>query len=169
VSPVVYRMTVRSNPRILVIVTVIPVILLAGIGMLVLLGMSYGLIALVLAMLAAWSVLRFIRYQLAACIETTEDQIVVTRRGGEKIHFPWNKVRLSGIATPATPRRRTPRNTRNLFVYNQQDDRLISVTDEFEDLDGLAAELRARTDFRNIALSRGETLNEKLRELAGHG
>ena len=161
-------MTVRSNPRILVVVTVIPVILLVGIGLFFLLGVSYGLIALALALLTAWSVLRFIRRQLAARISTTEDQIVFTRRGGEEILFPWHKVRLSGIAIAEEPRRRAPRNGRRLFVYNDQDDRLISVTDEFEDLDGLAAELRARTDFRDIALSRGETLNDKLRELAGH-
>ena len=128
-SPVVYRMTVRSNPRILVVVTVIPVILLVGIGMLFLLGVSYGLFAFALALLAAWSVLRFIRRQLAVRIETTENQIMFTRRGGQEILFPWTRVRLAGIA--------------------------------------LAAELRARTDFRDISLSRGETLNGKLRELAG--
>ena len=128
-SPVVYRMTVRSNPRILVVVTVIPVILLVGIGMLFLLGVSYGLFALALALLAAWSVLRFIRRQLAERIETTEDKIMFTRRGGQEILYPWTRVRLAGIA--------------------------------------LAAEPRARTDFRDISLSRGETLNGKLRELAG--
>jgi hypothetical protein len=159
--------TVRSNPRILVIITVIPVILLSGIGMLALLGALYGLIALALALLAAWGVLRILQRQLAARIETTGSAIAITRRGGQEILFPWNRVGLSGFVVADAPRRRTARSERTLFLYDPHDDRLVTVADEFEDLDGLAAELRARTDFRDIALSRGERLSGKLRELAG--
>ena len=44
---------------------------------------------------------------------------------------------------------------------------MFALTDEFENLDGLAAELRQRTDFREIDLSPGETLKDRLLRIVG--
>jgi hypothetical protein len=161
-------MTVRSNPRILVIFTVIPVVVLAGIGMLFVLGILYGLFALGAAFLISWSLLKITRRQLATQIETLEDEVVFELRGDEKLPFRWEKVRIAGFARMHTPPRRQRGSGRTLFVYNEQDDRLITVSDEFENLDGLAVELSEKTDFREIVLSRGETLRGKLREIVGY-
>jgi hypothetical protein len=157
-------MTVRSNPRLLLLYGSIP-IMLAAAGAAFLLGTVAGLIALAAALFLSWTMVRATRRQLATRIETLTDEILFMMPGDEKVLFPWEKIRFAGIATDEGEKAR--RRTRRLFVYNEQDDRMIAVTDEFENLDGLAAELRAKTDFRELALSHGETLKSRLRELVG--
>jgi hypothetical protein len=156
-------MTVRSNPRILIIYGSIPVILLAA-GAVFFFGALYGVIAIAVALFLSWNMLRLTRRQLAMRIETLSDEILFNMPD-EKVLFPWAKIRLAGVATD--PGERARRHMRRLFVYNEQDDKMIAVTDEFENLDGLAAELRARTDFHELTLSPGETLKSRLRQLIG--
>jgi uncharacterized membrane protein len=157
-------MTVRSNPRVLILFTVIPVVILAGIGLLFLLGVLLGLLALALALLLSWTILRFTRRQLSSQVETLTDQIIFNLLGDEKLELPWTRVRIAGFATERSARRRRGRE-RRLFVYDEHDDRMFALTDEFENLDGLAAELRQKTDFREIELSPGETLKDRLLRL----
>jgi uncharacterized membrane protein len=159
-------MTVRSNPRILIIFTVIPVIILVAVGLLFLLGALFGLLALAVAIFISWTILRFTRRQLSSRVETLADQIVFNLLGDETLSLPWAQVRVSGIATEPSARRRRGRE-RRLFVYDEQGDRMFALTDEFENLDGLAAELRQKTDFQEIALSPGETLKDRLLQLVG--
>ncbi|MGA2973840.1 MAG: hypothetical protein ABSF77_00850 [Spirochaetia bacterium] len=163
----VYRITLRSNPRILALYLLVPVILAAGIGALFLLGILFGLIALAAALFIGWSMVKLTRRQLATRIETLTDQILFVLHGDERIAYPWDALRIAGIAHEQREDGRKRRGDRRLFIYNEQDDRMIALTDEFENLDGLAAELRTRTDFREITLVPGETLKEKLRELVG--
>jgi uncharacterized SAM-binding protein YcdF (DUF218 family) len=164
-------MTVRSNPRILAMYAVIPGVVALGLVALAFLGILFGLIALAAALVLAWQLARMTRRQLATRIETLTDEVLFTLYGDEKVVFPWEKIKLAGIATdedtlPAggSSRRRRGR-TRRLFVYNEEADRMFAVTDEFENLEGLAAELRGRTRFREITLAHGETLKGRLKEL----
>jgi len=164
----VYRMTVRSNPRILVVYILIPLILCAGVGAFFLFGPLYGLVGFAAAAFFGWSIVRLTRRQLATRIETLTDEIVFTLHGDEKVHFTWEQVRIAGLAFEADAGGAPRRKGRRLFIYNEADDRMFSLTDEFENIDGFAAELRKKTDFREIVLVPGETLKEKLRELVGH-
>jgi hypothetical protein len=159
-------MTVRSNPRILIVFTVVPVIILAGAGLLIVLGVLLGLLALAIAVFISWTILRFTRRHLSSRVETFADEIIFNLLGDERLALPWKQVRVAGIATERTARRRRERE-RRLFVYDEQDDRMFALTDEFENLDGLAAELRQKTDFREIELSPGETLKERLLQIVG--
>lgn len=163
----VYRITLRSNPRILALYLLIPVLLAAGIGALFLLGPLFGLIALAAVLFLGWSMVKLTRRQLATRIETLADQILFVLHGDERFAYPWDALRIAGIAHEQHEDGRKRRGDRRLFIYNEKDDRMIALTDEFENLDGLAAELRTRTDFREITLIPGETLKEKLRELVG--
>jgi hypothetical protein len=160
-------MTVRSNPRILFIYIFMAVLLIVGGAVLFLAGVIFGLIALAIALFFSWTLLRLTRRQLATRIETLTDEVLIIMQGDEKVLFPWEKIRIAGMATEEGERPRGRRILRRLFIYNEQEDRMIAVTDEFENLDGLAAELREKTDFREIVLAPGETLKGKLRELVG--
>jgi hypothetical protein len=164
----VYRMTVRSNPRILAIYILIPVIICAGVASFFVFGALYGLIGVAAAAFFAWSLVRLTRRQLATRIETLTDEVLFRLHGDEKILVPWGKVRFAGFALVADKTGSPTRKDRRLFIYNEEEDRLLTLTDEFENMDGLAAELRKKTDFRDLVLAEGETLKEKLRELVGH-
>ena len=163
----VYRISLRSNPRLLVFYLIMPVFLAAGVGALFLLGIIFGLIALAAAAFLVWSMLKLARRELATKVETLTDEILFVMHGDEKISFPWEKIRIAGIAVEQDAKGRMRTKERRLFIYNEQDDKMFALNDEFENLDNLASELRSRTDFREIVLVTGETLKGKLRELVG--
>ena len=161
-------MTVRSNPRILVVYLILPLILAAGVGALFVIGPLFGIIALAAAGFFAWQLLKLTRRQLATRIETLTDEVVFHLHGDEKVAFAWEDVRIAGIALTAddggTPRKKD----RRVFLYNEKADKMFAVTDEFEGLDALAGELREKTEYHEIVLAPGETLKDRLREIVGH-
>ena len=163
----VYRMTVRSNPRILVVYLLLPVIVAMGVAAPFVIGFFYGLVALVAAGFFAWSMVRLVRRQLATRVETLTEEMLFRLHGDEKILVPWEKIRFSGVALVTDKTGAPTRKDRRLFIYYEEEDRLLTLTDEFENMDGLATELRGKTDFRELVLAEGETLKDKLRELVG--
>jgi hypothetical protein len=163
----VYRMTVRSNPRVLAVYLLMPLVIGVGVAAPFVIGVFYGLVALVAAGFFVWSMVRLTRRQLATRVETLTDEILFRLHGDEKILVPWEKVRFSGVALVTDKAGSPVRKGRRLFIYNEEEDRLLTLTDEFENMDGLAAELRGKTDFRELVLAEGETLKQKLRELVG--
>ncbi len=161
-------MTVRSNPRILLVYIILPVVIGLGIAAPFVIGVLYGLVALAAALFFAWQIVRLTRRQLATRIETLTDEIVFRLHGDEKVVLAWKQVRVAGLAASTDAAGRSRRRDRRLFIYNETEDRLLTLTDEFENLDGLAAELREKVDFHELTLAPGETLKEKLREMVGH-
>jgi len=160
-------MTLRSNPRLLIAYAVTLVVVALGIGSIFLLGPVFGLIALAVAGFLSWSILKLLRRQTSARLETLTEEIVFTIPSEDKVVYPWEAIRVTGIAIEQDDAGRLRRRERRLFLYNEKDDKMIALTDEFENLDGLAVELRAKTDFREIILLPGETLKGKLREVVG--
>ena len=160
-------MTLRSNPRILLVYLFLPLVVAAGIAAPFLIGLLFGLIALAVALYFSWSIFRLTRRQLATRVETLTDELLFVLHGDEKVSFPWNEIRVTGIALIGNEDGEATKKGRRLFVYRETDDKMFALTDEFERLDELAAELRGRTDFREIVLAPAETLKDRLRELVG--
>jgi hypothetical protein len=161
-------MTVRSNPRILLVYVILPLVLAAGIGAPFVIGIIGGLIALAAAAFFVWQLLKLTRRQLATRIETLTDEVAFHLHGDEKIVFPWDEVRISGVALTSDAAGVPRKKGRRLFIYCEKTDKMFAVTDEFAGLDSLAEELRAKTEFHDIVLSPGETLKDRLREIVGH-
>jgi hypothetical protein len=163
----VYRMTVRSNPRILVIYILVPLLVAGATSLVFVAGPVIGLIALAVVLFFAWNILKLTRRQLSTRIETLTDEVVFTLHGDEKVSFAWDEIRLTGMALNADNEGTPLRKGRRLFIYREKDDKMFALTDEFEGLDQLAAELRGRTAFHEIVLSPAEALKDRLRELVG--
>jgi hypothetical protein len=166
-SAVIYRMTLKSNPRILIIYLLMPVFPGLGIAAIFLLGPLFGIIALLAAAFLVWQMLKLTRRQLATRVETLTEEILFVMHGDEKVSFPWEKIRIAGFAVEQDGAGRMRTKERRLFIYNEENDKMFALNDEFENLDALAAELREHADFREIVLATGETLKGKLRELVG--
>ncbi len=164
----VYRITVRSNPRILIVYVVLPLILAAGVGAPFVIGPLLGIIAFAAAAFFAWQLLKLTRRQLATRIETLTDEVVFHLHGDEKIVFAWDEVRIAGMALTSDDSGTPLRKGRRVFLYNEKADKMFAVTDEFAGLDTLAAELRGKTEYHEIVLAPGETLKDRLREIVGH-
>jgi len=156
-------MTVRSNPRLLVVFLLLPVILAAGIAVIPLMGPFYGVAATALALLLAWQLYKIVRRQLRTTITVDEDGARFNLYGEETMSFPWPAVRLAGLAVEPGKR---GRRARRLFFYKEEGDRLMVVPDEFErfaDLEALVRRLAA--SFHEVTLEAGEPLKDKLRPL----
>jgi hypothetical protein len=159
----VHRITLKSNPRLLLVYLFIPCAVALG-GLAFWMGGGlWGVIILAGGGLIAWSLLKFTRRQLATRIESNEEGISFSLYGEDTYMFPWSSVRLAGIAQEEGKGRRG----RKLFVYREEGDKLFMVPDEFENFEALVAEVRSRSDFREISLGKTDVLKEKLREMLG--
>lgn len=159
----VHRITLRSNPRLLFVYLFIPCALALGVLAFWMGGGLWGVIILAGGGLIAWTLLKFTRRQLKTRIETGEEGLRFSLYGEDAETLPWSSVRLAGLAQEEGRGRRG----RKLFVYREEGDRLFSIPDEFEDFEALVAEVRKRTDFREIPLGKADTLKAKLREALG--
>jgi hypothetical protein len=160
-ASVVSRITPASNPRIYLIFLMMPASAGAAVAAFYFMGLVPGIVAVVAAFLVCRTLYTFVRRQLASRIETREDGISFNLHGDESVHFAWNNIRLAGTAVE--PGRLISR--RRLFVYKEEGDVLFLIPDEFENFDGLAAEVRAHTKFNEIDLMRGEDLRGRLKTL----
>jgi uncharacterized protein (DUF58 family) len=161
----IYAMTLRSNPRIILLYILLLLIIAAGAAMIPLLGLLFGLAALGAALFIAYSMGRLIRRQLRTRIETRAEGLIFTLYGEEKVEFPWNAIRLAGFSLE--PGRRGM--DKRLFVYREDTDRLFAVSREFENLDALAAEIGEKMELREVILAPGEILKQKLADLLEQG
>jgi hypothetical protein len=159
---VISRITFLSNPRLIPASLLMPLSIAAGIALFLIFGLLIGIVALAAGVFFCYSMVKFLARQLASRVETGEDGIRFTFFGEETLTFPWEKIRLAGIAEEAGARKR-------LFAYSDDADRFVAIPDEFQGFDGLVAEVRSRTAFQEITLSSGETLKEKLKALLGQG
>ncbi len=155
------RITLRSNPRLIIAFLLVPLSLAAG-AALFFLGLLLGLIGLAAALVFSYTLVRFLSQQLASRIETGENGIRFSLWGEETREFPLETIRLAGTVTE-------PGAGKKLFVYRESEDTFISVPDEFEGFDALMREVESRTDFKEISLSPGESLKEKLKSLLEQG
>ncbi len=162
-------MTIASNPRLLVVWLALPLLLAAGAAVIPLMGLLFGVIALVIAAFIAWTLAKMVRRQMRTRIEVDEDGARFVLYGEETLTFPWPAVRLAGLAVEQGKR---GRRARRLFVYREEGDHLMTVPEEFERFDELAAEVRRLAPvFHELELAPGEPLKERLRALllAGGG
>ncbi len=129
----------------------------------------FGTWAGILAGIAAFVVCRvmftFVKRQLSSRIETRAEGISFNIGGDDPRFIGWEEIRMAGIAEE--PGRFAPQ--KRLFIYKEDGDTLFVIPDEFAGFDGLAAEVRGKTRFHDIALLRGELLKERLRVLLEQG
>jgi hypothetical protein len=159
----VHRITLKSNPRLLFVYLFIPCALAVG-GLAFWMGGGlWGILVLAGGGLIAWTLLKFTRRQLATRIEAGEEGLSISLYGEERFTYPWASLRVAGIAEEAGKGKRG----RKLFIYREEGDKLFTIPDEFENFETLVAEVRGRTDFREIRLEKTDTLKDRLREILG--
>jgi hypothetical protein len=156
---VVYRMTVRSNPRLLVVPVVVLVLFgvsIAAFAASPLLGIG----GLALSAYIGYALFRFVSKQLRCTVEVVEEGVRLDLYGEEKISLEWDDVTHLGVATDS-------RRRRILFVYRESADKLLVVPDEFERFDALVAEVAAHGELQTITLEANETIKDRLRTIVG--
>lgn len=152
-----YQITFKSNPRmVLLIIFMVAAALLVVV--LFAIGMSIaGVIALVVVGYVDYQSLRHLRAQLQSRVATDEEGITIEHAGIGVREFAWDEITRAGYAVPRDKKERPV-----IFIYDEGRDRLITIPDEFENFRGLMGEVRRRTDFEDIVLAPGETIEARL-------
>jgi hypothetical protein len=157
--PVLYRMTIRSNPRLLFVPLTVLVMLalsVAGFTASVLLGIG----GILLTAWIGYALFRFVVKQLKCSVDVVDEGVRLDLYGEEKIAVDWGDVTHMGIATDS-------RRRRQLFLYREKGDKLLIVPDEFERFDELVSAVRSHGELEELALEANETIKDRLRVIVG--
>lgn len=149
-------MTLRSNPRAIIPVAVVVALVAGALLVTVLVHVVVGLVALLLAGYFAYRIVRFIVKHLASYVAADDEGVTICEFGEETHHHPWDEVTFAGKARAAD-------GMELLYVYVEKDDRLMTVSREFENFTLLGEELERRIPPTNVELAAGESLSAHLR------
>lgn len=160
-----YRITLFSNPRLILLIIIMLILPPAGVFGLFNFGLFLGIIALGLAGIIDY---HFVKYTISALktrIDTDEEGIACVTTEKETVHFAWQEITHSGLTRQQT--RWRMQGTPSLFLYDGAGDRLLQIPREYSGFDALVEEVRDRTAFTEIHLSHEENLEDRLKEMVG--
>jgi hypothetical protein len=153
-----HTITLTSNPRMIILFLIVIVLPAAGVLLLVFAGTLIGIIALAAAAYLDYSMLRFFRNHLNSWVETTDTELKCRMPDGELLDFSWDQVTAAGYCTKE-------RDRPFLFVYREEGDKLVTIPKEYSDFQTLLSAIKERTPFQELTLSRGETIQERLKQM----
>jgi hypothetical protein len=160
-----HRVTVASNPRMLLLAPVLLALPASGVLLLVYAGTLVGILALAGSAYLDYTMIRFLYRNLRSRVVTSDAQISCRLPGGEDLVFPWRAITAAGYCTQ-------PRGRSFLFVYDQKMDKIVTIPDEYSLFGELKSELRRRVPpaiFQELSLEAGQTIQERLRPLIRPG
>ena len=149
-------MTLRSNPRALVPVAVVAALVAGAVLLAALVQVVVGLAALLLVGYLGYRILRFLVKHLASYVAADDGGVTICEFGEETHRHPWSEVTFAGHARAAD-------GTELLYVYVDKDDRLMTVSREFENFSPLRGELARHLPPTDLQLAPGESLSAHLR------
>ncbi len=158
-----YRVSVRANPRILILYFVIPALPAAGVLFTVLVDRIIGIIGLAVGGYMSYQLAKFLGSHLKSYIETSEEALRCRTTANTEIVLPWGSVSHAGQCFPE-------KGPDYLFVYSKADDKLLTIPREYAGFDQLREEIRGRVGegvFRELALTAEESLQDRLKMILG--
>jgi hypothetical protein len=153
-----HTITLTSNPRMIILFLIVIALPAAGVLLLIFAGALLGIIALAAAAYLDYSMLRFFRNHMKSWVETTDTELKCRMPDGELLVFSWDQVTAAGYCTQE-------RGRPFLFVYREEGDKLVTIPKEYGDFEALFATIKQRTHFQELSLRRGETIQERLKEI----
>lgn len=153
------RITLRSNPRVLVPVAAAAALVIGALLLAALVQVVAGLAALLLTGYLGYRIVRFVTKQLASYVAADGGGVTICEYGEETHHHPWEEVTCAGHARRADGREL-------VYVYVESADRLTTISPEFENFQPLRGELRRYFPAAaDLELAAGESLADRLRQL----
>lgn len=151
------RITLRSNPRVLIPVAAAAGLVTGAVLLAALVQVVVGLAALLLTGYLGYRIVRFVTKQLASYVAADAGGVTICEYGEETHHHPWEQVTCAGYARAAA-------GGELLYVYVESADRLATISPEFENFQPLRAELQRHFPAAaDLELAAGESLTDRLR------
>ncbi len=111
----------------------------------------------------SYSLSKFVRGSLGSRVIPHDEGITFNFGHNDIDRFTWEEVTFVGTC-------REEKQRPYLFVYDSENDRLVTVPNEYENFDSMIEEIRGHVGeelFEEIILDPGETIAEVLRERLG--
>ena len=153
-----HTITISSNPRMVILFLVMLALPTAGVLLLIFAGTLLGIIALAGAAYLDYTMLRFFRNHMKSWVETSDTELKCQMPDGDLLVFSWDQVTAAGYCTQE-------RGRPFLFVYREEGDKLVTIPKEYGDFDTLHSTIKKRTSFEELFLSRGETIQDRLKQM----
>lgn len=155
-----YRVSFRSSPRLYWLVAIMVAFVVIAVLLLLIVHPIAGIIAAVIAVYMDVQLYRFVQGQLKGYIRTDDEGVSCLTALGDKVRFEWAELTHAG-----TYKNEAGKSGRwGVFIYDENQDKLVSVPSEFLSLDQLAGEVKAHVHAMEFDLSDGKSLREKLQE-----
>ncbi len=152
----IHTMTVRSNPRLILLGLLLIALPLFGLILLFTITGIGGIIGLLASGFITYQVAKFMIPQVRTRIETDEGGIMCSRPDSDTVDFRWSEVTHAGFVRQKSEKP-------SIFLYNEKEDRLTIIPQEFSDFDQLLARVKQQTPFQEIRLDATDSIHGWLR------
>ena len=159
-----YRLSFRTNPRMILLPVVLVGLISAGVVAWRYAGPVVGLVVLAIALYVDVQILRFLRKHLKSWVESTEEGLSARLPEGTTLRMSWKELTRAGLCLRSGSRP-------FLFLYAGKQDRLLCIPDEYSHFGELQEEIRRRAPrrapFDEVKLGREEMIEDWLKERVG--
>jgi hypothetical protein len=152
----VYRISLASNPRLILIFLIILALPAAGVAAVIFLGIFWGIVTCAAALFMDYHLCRYTLNILKSRVRTDDEGIRCITPDKEELFFPWDAVTYAGSCREKGDRP-------SLFLYSEAENKFLKIPDEYSQFHQLEAELRNKTDFRKVDLEDDMTLADYLK------
>lgn len=155
----VYRITLSSNPKIVFIILIILALPAAGVAF-IFVSPFFGVVVVVVACYIDYHLFKFFISTIRSKVETSDEGIFFDLGSQDSTRMTWDDVTHAGVFTE---QKKHP----HLFIYCEEEDRLMTVPSEYSDFADLVEELRSKISLDEIDLLESETIKDYLKEKIG--
>ena len=155
---VIYR-AIKLRVRFILFIFTVAALPVIGVLALIYVDGLFRIIVPVAAFFVAYHVMKFAVSHLKSYIETGSDGLSGLSTINESLEFSWAGITDAG--------RLTGKSASMLFVYDEAEDRLLTIPQEYRGWRELEQEIRDNVGvpFQEIELKKGEDAREKLKSL----
>lgn len=140
----VYRFKVSGNPRAILTVAVMVILISTAFTLLVALGGESGLLFGLLSLAGAFLLFRYFMQHKKSYVETTEDKIVCKTSSGSEIRMTKSDISHCGLAQG--------KQGKMLYIYCENDDQLLTIPNDFHNFEQLVQEIAPLPGFEKKTL-----------------
>ena len=153
-----YRVSLRSNPRLNLLLVVVGLVSLTAIVVFAAFGVLAGVVALAVAVYIDYQLIKFLKLQLASLVDVSEDGLHCITSAGETLDFPWDSVTHAGVCM-------SRRHHKTIFLYDEPEDKLVTIPHSFGSIDNLETEISSHIQLAQYTLVADETVRDRIRSL----
>ena len=157
----IHRITIASNPRILIIFLLSVGLPAGSLVILFTLGILWGIILLAISGYIAYHLMKYGISNLKSRIETAEDGLTISIAYEEPKHLEWDQISHSGLCLQHGQRP-------SLYIYAEKTDQLVTIPDEYTGFLELSETIERNAPFETVTLDEHESIKEHLAEKIGY-